>query len=330
MVDPAPPTHAQPALAPRRSRLRRKYLVIAICSGAVVFTASDYLAAIFLARDPYTLNLRLPVSLVALVVLVGLLIIGGAIVHFVRQWRRPLERVRVTLEQSLADELPVDEIERLDFGALSPLCPVLHDLLRDRRRQRATIEGFEREVGQRVAQRTDALERVVGRLRTQATRDALSGLYNRRMLDECLDELLDRCRQDNTPLGIAMVDIDDFKLLNDTLGHPAGDSLLKAVGQLIRSSIRPQDLAFRFGGDEFVIVLPNSNRVQSEVLLRRLTELVDALVKPLTVARRPRLSFGIAELAELTDGATGVALVAEADRRLYAAKFARKSKPRAA
>jgi diguanylate cyclase (GGDEF)-like protein len=221
-------------------------------------------------------------------------------------------------------ELPIEALDQ-PFGGLSPLTPVLQDLLRDLRRQRAEMAQLNLEMRQKVAQRTDALQRIVGKLRAQATRDVLTGLYNRRMLDQSLDELVQRCAQDKAPLCLLMIDVDDFKLLNDTLGHAAGDSLLRAIGQLIRSSVRQQDLAFRCGGDEFVIVLPQSGRPEGETLSKRLTELVDALSKPLPVPRKPRLSIGISTLTDVQFPAGAQELMQEADRRLYAAKFARKS-----
>jgi diguanylate cyclase (GGDEF)-like protein len=90
--------------------------------------------------------------------------------------------------------------------------------------------------------------------------------------------------------------------------------------------VRERDLAFRCGGDEFVIVLPQSSKTEGDALARRLGDLVDALVKPLKVPRRPRLSFGIGTLADLTMGTvTSTELMKEADRRLYAVKYSRKA-----
>jgi diguanylate cyclase (GGDEF)-like protein len=232
--------------------------------------------------------------------------------------------MRLALEQAVAGQLLIEELDQ-PFGGLTPLNPVLLELLRERRKHRSEIARLQLEMERRVARRTDAMERVIGKLRAQATRDVLTGLYNRRMLDQCLDELVNRCTQDGAPLCVLMIDVDDFKLLNDTLGHAAGDTLLRAIGQLIRSSIRQQDLAFRCGGDEFLVVLPQSPRAHGEGLARRLSELVDGLVKTLNVARRPRLCFGISMLADLPGEATGPQLMKDADWRLYAAKAARKA-----
>jgi diguanylate cyclase (GGDEF)-like protein len=233
-------------------------------------------------------------------------------------------RMRKMLEQTHAGELPIEQFGPR-FGGLTPLKPVLQEMMREHRRLRSEIARLNLEMGQRVAQRTDALERMVGKLNAQATRDVLTGLYNRRMLDQCLEELVQRCAADGLPLCLMMIDVDDFKMLNDTLGHAAGDTLLRAVGQLIRSSVRERDLAFRCGGDEFVVVLPQASKTEGEALARRLGELIDALVKPLNVPRRPRLSFGIGTLGDLGMGTVNAAeLMKEADRRLYALKYARK------
>jgi diguanylate cyclase (GGDEF)-like protein len=295
--------------------------VASLCVAAALFGAGDYFAASFLARDPYAV--RVPVSVLALIAVTAALLLGGAIVHL-HQWKRQVGRMREALERALEGQLLIEELEQ-PFGGLSPLRPVLQELLQERRQQRSEISRLHLEIDRRVAKRTDALERLIGKLRAQATRDVLTGLYNRRMLDQCLNELVSRCTQDRTPLCLLMIDIDDFKLLNDTLGHAAGDTLLRAIGQLIRSSIRQQDLAFRCGGDEFLVVLPQSPKAHGEGLARRLSDLVDGLVKTLTVARRPRLCIGISMLGELPTVNSGQELIKEADRRLYAAKSARKA-----
>jgi diguanylate cyclase (GGDEF)-like protein len=325
MDESAPPLPSSsespsPAAAPG-GRSRRRLVIVIICIAAALFGAGDYLVASLQARDPYMV--AVPVSVLVLVGVTAALLIGGAVVHFLQQWKRQVRRMRESLEQALAGTLLIEELEQ-PFGGLSPLRPVLQELLQERRQQRSEISRLHLEIDRRVAKRTDALERLIGKLRAQATRDVLTGLYNRRMLDQCLNELVSRCTQDRTPLCLLMIDIDDFKLLNDTLGHAAGDTLLRAIGQLIRSSIRQQDLAFRCGGDEFLVVLPQSPKAHGEGLARRLSDLVDGLVKTLTVARRPRLCIGISVLGELPGVNSGQELIREADRRLYAAKSARK------
>jgi len=324
MDDSAPQVPQENAPAKRRFRLNRMTLFIG-CGIVSLFGLSQYLSALLLAWKPFRLQLDIPASVVVLAGLTAALLIGGAILHFLQQWKFQVWRMQKMLEQNHAGELPIEHFGP-KFGGLTPLRGILQEMMREHRRLRSEIKRMNLEMGQRVAQRTDALERMVGKLNAQATRDVLTGLYNRRMLDQCLEELVQRCAQDRVPLCLMMIDVDDFKMLNDTLGHAAGDTLLRAVGQLIRSSIRERDLAFRCGGDEFVVVLPQASKAEGEALAKRLGDLIDALVKPLQVVRRPRLSFGIGTLGELTMGTvSAVELMKEADRRLYAVKFARKA-----
>ncbi len=316
-TDPSPP---------KRRWFRFNHLTLFICCAIVsLFAITQYVAAALLNWRAYQLQLTLPISVVGLLLLTVFLFIAGAILHFLQQWKFQVHRMKQTLEQTHAGELPIEQFGP-KFGGLTPLKPVLQEMMRDYRRLRSEIARLNLEMGQRVAQRTDALERMVGKLNAQATRDVLTGLYNRRMLDQCLEELVQQCVRDGVPLCLMMIDVDDFKMQNDTLGHAAGDTLLRAVGQLIRSSVRERDLAFRCGGDEFVVVLPQASKTEGEALARRLGELIDALAKPLAVPRRPRLSFGIGAIADLTLGTIdSKELMKEADRRLYAVKYARKA-----
>jgi diguanylate cyclase (GGDEF)-like protein len=106
-------------------------------------------------------------------------------------------------------------------------------------------------------------ERLQIQLRRQAMHDRLTGLYNRMYFDEILPQLLDQATITRQPLALIMLDIDHFKQINDTFGHPEGDRVLVAFGELLRHSIRESDVACRYGGEEFILALPGMDQAQA-------------------------------------------------------------------
>jgi diguanylate cyclase (GGDEF)-like protein len=278
-----------------------------------------------------TLMPRYQVTSFGLMVLLGGVSLASGCWGAIRRWRDyqlPLNRLVKLLPQARVNEVPIEELGSIK-GGLSPLVPLIQDLLADLRRERVQNTILQEEIRQRVANRTDALERTIGSLKQQATRDVLTGLSNRRALETQLPALFKQCKLSGSDLVVLMIDVDYFKTLNDTLGHAAGDELLKQIGQLIRSSIRQTDYAFRCGGDEFVIVLPGASPTVGRNLSERLRSLVDGLAKTLRVPRAPRLSIGLASM-NLTNAAGEQELLAEADKALYAVKAARGTPSRAA
>lgn len=245
-----------------------------------------------------------------------------------RLWTLPIRRLSEVVEQVRKGELPIDELSKVG-GVPSLLVPVLRDLLADLRRQRQELAELNREMNQRIANRTDALERLLGSLREKASRDPMTGLLNRRTLDETLPRLVAAHLADRKPLTLLMVDVDNFKLLNDTLGHAAGDELLRSIGQIIRSTVRGSDLGFRSGGDEFVVIMDGADAVSGHALAERLVSLVDGLSRTLRVPRKPRLSIGVRQLSDIADQ-TAQGLLEAADRVLYEVKGARKRAARSA
>ncbi|MDO9070950.1 MAG: diguanylate cyclase, partial [Deltaproteobacteria bacterium] len=103
-------------------------------------------------------------------------------------------------------------------------------------------------------------------LRSQAIRDSLTGLFNRRYLEETMEREINRAKRQEIPLGVIMMDLDHFKQYNDTFGHSAGDELLSALGILLKSHIRGEDIACRYGGEEFLVILPGASM---EIALER-------------------------------------------------------------
>jgi len=102
-------------------------------------------------------------------------------------------------------------------------------------------------------------------LREQSIRDPLTGLYNRRYMEEALKQQMSRVTRHLHPLGIIMIDIDYFKPFNDTYGHAAGDMLLRELGQFLQRRIRAEDIACRYGGEEFMLIMPDASLEAAEL-----------------------------------------------------------------
>ncbi len=123
-----------------------------------------------------------------------------------------------------------------------------------------------------------ALSRLQRKLRQQATRDPLTGLANRRALDEFLEQQVARAERDGSETSLLMIDVDHFKQYNDQYGHAAGDECLQSVARVIESNSRyGQDLAARFGGEEFVVVLTNTSSAQAQRAAEHLRQAIEDL-----------------------------------------------------
>ena len=158
------------------------------------------------------------------------------------------------------------------------------------------------------------------KLRYQATHDHLTGLWNRRMILDVLDRELNRASHEGQSMAVALVDIDYFKKINDTLGHGAGDEVLKAAAERMRASLRKYDAIGRYGGEEFLLVLPNCPTPDALDVVERARRAVggtpiDAAGSPLEVS----ISAGVAWATDRTDAA---AIIHAADEALYRAKQA--------
>ncbi len=159
-------------------------------------------------------------------------------------------------------------------------------------------------------------------LRQQSIRDALTGLFNRRYLEESLEREIHRVIRSKHPLGIIMVDIDHFKRFNDTYGHEAGDAVLREISIQLKSKVRFEDIACRYGGDEFVLILPDASL---EVTRKRADALCEE-VRNLSVKSGDHslgavtISAGVATFPD--HGPTGEEVVRAADAALFRAKKA--------
>lgn len=165
--------------------------------------------------------------------------------------------------------------------------------------------------------------RRIGVLEHETNTDHLMGIYNRRYLDRRLDEEIARVQRYGPPLSDLMIDIDHFKLINDTYGHQVGDIVLANLGRQIEQTIRKSDLVARYGGEEIVVLAPNTMGPTAAMLAEKLRQNVESsvLVPPEKCNGQTvnvTGSIGVAEFGENTGN--GRALLESADQALYRAK----------
>ncbi len=181
------------------------------------------------------------------------------------------------------------------------------------------IEGALHEANEELRARLEEIEHLHTALRQQALHDPLTGLYNRRYLDETLEREFARATRDGHPISVIMMDIDHFKEVNDNYGHAAGDLVLELIGRELRERTRSGDVACRYGGEEFVIVLPDTSVVAA---YKRAEELRAALERAEATWMEDRLAptFSLGVAAFPVHGASPEAVLAAADAALYQAK----------
>ena len=157
----------------------------------------------------------------------------------------------------------------------------------------------------------------------QSMTDALTGLFNRRSLDQLLQREVALAERHKQPLSIVMIDLDFFKQINDAHGHAAGDHMLRAFADCVRMTLRKTDLAFRYGGDEFVIALPQTHVAQAQQVVQKLRQSFAAVDFSSAIAHldhQPTLSIGVAERSAANNLLTLSAMLTAVDQALYEAK----------
>lgn len=158
------------------------------------------------------------------------------------------------------------------------------------------------------------------RIQLNAVTDPLTGLYNRRLFAESFEKELNRARRYGLPLGIVILDLHRFKEVNDKYGHPRGDEVLRAAATTLQKALRTSDSAFRIGGDEFALLLPQTDAAQAIALSRRIETVFDETLRPLQLAFPVTMDHGVATFPQ--DGDQSDQLIRVADERLYRFKHA--------
>ena len=183
-------------------------------------------------------------------------------------------------------------------------------------RARSELEAANRALSQKI----DEVQSLQQALRQQATRDELTGLFNRRHLNETLPSMWALARRDGRPLAAVIIDLDHFKRVNDEHGHDAGDRLLASFGRLLAGSLRKSDVACRYGGEEFCVLMPDTDaagaRRKVAALLRRWR--VESLLQGAAAGGGTSFSAGVADSRQTS--VSWQALLKAADEQLLAAK----------
>ena len=252
--------------------------------------------------------------------MLGMTLGAGSVTLIGQHWiATPFDRLADRLErlskrgtEVLQRDLPVKRRDEVGAVARS-----VHHITATARQQNHEAQRLRRTMDHRVE---DATRRATHSLRTLAMRDGLTKLGNRRFLDEQLVDMVQATRDSGDELTCVLMDLDNFKEVNDTLGHAVGDELLTLMGELIRGSMRETDIAARLGGDEFVVLMPGADPQRG----RELADHIRQLFRQQDRAARPDgphadVSAGVAGMnGERCDH--GDALLARADHHLYEAK----------
>ena len=178
----------------------------------------------------------------------------------------------------------------------------------------ADDDGIQRLTGERDGCRVGALQR---RLIDQAIMDPLTGAFNRRHMEGSLGDAIERQRRSSAPASLLLIDVDHFKRINDQLGHAKGDGVLKGIVSVVGKRSRKLDLLFRIGGEEFMLLLPDTQEAAAAILAEQLRASIAK--SPLLDGRRVTVSVGV---GELQPGESMDSWIKHTDDALYAAKNA--------
>jgi len=191
-------------------------------------------------------------------------------------------------------------------------------------RSQEQVANYQRTLEDKVAQRTRELEIATAHAFKLAQHDILTGLPNRSLLNQRLRQIIAQAHRDGTLVGCLFLDFDHFKRINDTLGHDAGDQLLRAIGQRLVGATRESDTVARLGGDEFVVILPGLDPAQGSLeVLAVIQRIRESLLAPFRLGdQTPTLTCSIGVAMYPLDAHDAVALIKQADTAMYAAKDA--------
>lgn len=238
---------------------------------------------------------------------------------FTRRVARPLRQLATRSREAMERSGRDPAFDACDWSETERLTEQFRELLQELAVREARYRGLEVESERRFRRRLRGFDRMLRRAKDKAMIDPLTRLRNRAFLEEELEPFFEHYATRGVDVAAVMMDVDNFKHYNDTHGHQHGDALLRFLGALMRGGLRPTDYAIRYGGDELLLLLPETTAEQAVTIADRLLKLFGQHVTCLGPHHNLSLSAGVASLKD--DGpVNGQALVAQADVALYIAK----------
>lgn len=231
----------------------------------------------------------------------------------------------ISMQKYAPDAFTAEQVRLLETIAIQAAIAIensqLYENAQKELEQRRDAQAALEQANQKLEERVKEIEALQAELKEQAVRDPLTGLFNRRYLKETLDREVSRAKRENQPIGIIIMDIDQFKDINDLYGHDAGDKMLKFIADKLRENTRVEDIVCRYGGEEFVIVMPGASLGVAFERAEHIRRIVDELWVPYENDQmHVTISLGVA--AYPVHGADGEDALIRADRALYQAKEA--------
>ena len=253
-------------------------------------------------------RLRLGITSVALFLILGTILFFGLDRLVVRPVRTLQTAVRRMGEGHLATRVP--PLRGSELGELTNIINRMASALQHER------ENLERS----VSERTKELQDANARLERLAVTDGLTGVFNHRRFQEQLQAEIVRAERHKRPLGVLMVDVDFFKKVNDAMGHPAGDELLRRLAEVLSADLRQTDLIARYGGEEFAVLLPETSKGEAMQVAERMRLAVETKINDGTIAWPSRITVSIGVGTFPDDGKGGEDVLVAADQAMYVAK----------
>lgn len=253
-------------------------------------------------------RMRLALTSLALFATLGAILFVGLDRTVVRPVRSLQQAVRRMGEGHLSTRVP--ELRGSELGELARIINRMASALQH---EREHLEAA-------VAERTRELQEVNARLERLAVTDGLTGVFNHRRFQEQLQAEILRSDRHKRPLAVLMVDVDFFKKVNDAMGHPAGDELLRRLAEVLSIDLRQTDLIARYGGEEFAVLLPETTKTVAMQVAERMRNAVETRINDPNTPWPVRItvSIGVATFPE--DGKTGEHVLVAADQAMYVAK----------